>query len=157
MVQENNPNNTLNDNIHHVLAHSYSTYFILFLIGLSLDLAFKLNVFTGNVVAFMGGILLFLGTLLVLWAQKTSRNLDKGNITKEVFSHGPYCFTRSPTHWGLFFLMLGFGLMANAFFVILLTILSFLVTRFIFLKKEETLLVAKYGAPYMEYQKSVKF
>jgi protein-S-isoprenylcysteine O-methyltransferase Ste14 len=156
MAQDSN-SNTLNDNIHHVLAHSYSTYFILFLVGLSLDLVFKWSVFTGDVVVFMGILLLVLGTALILWAQNTSRNLNKQNLTKDVFSHGPYCFTRSPTHWGLFFLMLGFGLMSNAFFVILLTILSFVLTRLIFLKKEETLLLEKYGTPYLEYKKSVKF
>jgi protein-S-isoprenylcysteine O-methyltransferase Ste14 len=151
------PNQSLNENIHHVLAHSYSTYFILFLVGLSLDLFFKSKVFTGEVVVFFGMILLGLGTLLVVWAQSTSRNIDKGNITKEVFAHGPYCFTRSPTHWGLFLLMLGFGLIANAFFVIILTIISFVLTRLIFLRKEEKLLVAKYGSPYLEYKRSVKF
>jgi protein-S-isoprenylcysteine O-methyltransferase Ste14 len=157
MTREQTDNKTFNDNIHHVLAHSYSTYFILFLAGLSLDLFFKYKVFTGEVVVFFGVMLLALGTLLVLWAQSTSRNLDKGNITTEAFYHGPYCFTRSPTHWGLFLLMLGFGLIANALFVILLTMISFLLTRFIFLRKEESLLVAKYGRPYLEYKKSVKF
>jgi len=144
-------------NVHRILAHSYFTYFALFLIGLSLDLILKLKVFTGGVVVFFGFLLLAVGTVLVLWAQHTSRNLDKTNISKEVFCRGPYCFTRSPTHWGLFLLMLGFGLVSNSLFVILCTILAFFLTKFIFLRKEEAVLVKKYGVPYLEYKKSVKF
>lgn len=60
-------------------------------------------------------------------------------------------------HWGLFILMLGFGILINAIFVILFSIVSFVVAKFIFLKKEENILAGKYGAPYMEYKKSVKF
>ena len=105
----------------------------------------------------MGFIFLIFGTFLVFWAQKTSRHLNIENITKETFCHGPYRYTRSPTHWGLFLLMLGFGMIANAFFIVLFSIISFLITKLVFLKKEEKVLAAKYGTPYLEYKKSVKF
>jgi hypothetical protein len=39
--------------------------------------------------------------------------------------------------------MLGFGIMANAFFIVLFTIVYAFVAKFIFLKKEELLLVNK--------------
>ena len=53
--------------------------------------------------------------------------------------------------------MLGFGLVANAIFIIVTTVISFVLTKFIYLKKEEAILEKKYGAPYLEYKKAVKF
>lgn len=143
--------------VHKVLAHSYATYFLFFLVGVYLDLVFKLKIFTDSIMAPLGTVLLVLAAFLILWAQKTSRNLKKDGISKETFCRGPYCYTRSPTHWGLFFLMLGFGIMANAVFVILFTVLAFFITKFIFLNKEEAILAEKYGFPYLEYKKLVKF
>ena len=143
--------------VHKILAHSYSMYFILFLVGVSLDMFFKLQIFTSPVMAPTGAVLLILGSILILWAQYTSHNLKVENVTKETFCRGPYCYTRTPTNFGLFFLMLGFGMIANAFFVILFTLVSFIIAKFVFLDKEEKVLAAKYGTPYLEYKKSVKF
>jgi len=105
----------------------------------------------------IGFVFLALGTFLILWAQTTSRHLKKENITPETFCHGPYCYTRAPTHLGLFLLMLGFGFISNAFFVILLTLFAFFIGKLVFLDKEEKILAEKYGAPYLEYKKMVKF
>ena len=143
--------------VHKILAHSYSVYFIFFLISVCLDFVFNFKFFNNFIAIPSGFIFLLFGTFLVFWAQKTSRHLDVENVTKETFCHGPYRYTRSPTHWGLFLLMLGFGMIANAFFIVLFSIISFLITKLVFLKKEEKVLAAKYGTPYLEYKKSVKF
>jgi len=145
------------NNVHKVLAHSYSIYFTLFLIGVVLDLVLKIRIFTGPFMMPAGTILLLLGSVLIVWAQLTSRHFKKDGISKEAFCRGPYCFTRTPTNFGLFFLMFGFGIITNAFFVVLSTIISFLIGKFFFLSKEEKILEAKYGTPYLEYKKSVKF
>lgn len=142
--------------VHKILAHSYTLYFFLFLVGVYLDFVFPLKIFSSPVWVLTGILLLIFATILILWAQKTSRNLDIQNLRKETFYQGPYRYARSPTHWGLFILMLGFGIVANALFVILSTLLSFLTSRFIFLKKQEDVLAEKYGAPYLEYKKQVK-
>jgi protein-S-isoprenylcysteine O-methyltransferase Ste14 len=143
--------------VHRVLAHSYFVYLFFLLIGVVLDVVFHIHAFEDVFVIPAGIILIVLATALIFWAQHTSRNLSTGNISKEAFLHGPYCYTRSPTHYGLFLLMLGFGFVANAFFVIMFTIISLLVTKFFFLKKEESLLEEKYGEPYKAYKKIVKF
>lgn len=142
--------------IHRILAHSYSVYFLFFLTGVVLNIVFNWKIFQGTLPTVAGAGLLAFATFLILWAQHTSRNLNHGNISKETFCKGPYCYTRSPTHWGLFMLMLGFGLIANSFFVVLLTVLAFVLTRLTFLAKEEQALTEKYGEPYREYQKSVR-
>lgn len=162
---ETENNNPHKNKVHKILAHSYLAYFILFLIGVFLNLIFSAQnesvlgekFFTNPFMVLVGLLFLIFGTFLILWAQKTTRNFKKDVISKETFYRGPYCHTRSPTHLGLFFLMLGFGIIANAVFVILFTLISFIVTKLIFLEEEEKILAEKYGAPYLEYKKLVKF
>jgi len=156
-INQSNPANPLHPaHVHHVLARSYSVYFLLFLAGVTLDLIFDLEIFTGVLPAVLGLLLLGLGTILIMWAQNTSRRLHKDEVTKESFLKGPYCYTRSPTHWGLFFLMLGFGLVINALFVAISSVLAFVITKLVYIKRQEDALARKYGAPYLEYKKLVK-
>jgi protein-S-isoprenylcysteine O-methyltransferase Ste14 len=149
--------NLYKNSVHKILVRSYFSFFFFFLIGVCLDMVFNLKVFSSYLIMLLGVIFLLFGTFLIFWAQKTSRKLNKENINKETFCHGPYRYTRSPTHWGLFLLMLGFGLINNALFIVLSSIISFVVTKLVFLSKEEKILSEKYGAPYLEYKNSVKF
>ena len=144
-------------NVHKVLAHSYTTYFVLLLIGVCLDLIFDYEIFSNPVMIPIGFLFLILATIIILWAQKTGRDLRKVEEVKaEHFCRGPYCYTRIPTQWGLFFLILGFGIITNSFFVVLSTVLSLFIFKFIFIGKHDRILIKKYGAAYMEYKKSVK-
>src|SRR3989344_3474501 len=77
--------------VHHVLAHSYSFYFFAFLLGVFLDLFFPIRVFSNSFMVPLGIIFLVLASILILWAQKTSRDFRKEeNIKKETFCRGPY-------------------------------------------------------------------
>ncbi len=156
-MERNNENCIEKQSIHAILAHSYAVHLILFLVGAILDLLFNFKFIYGSWVVPLGIFFLIVGTILVFWAQKTSRNLDKSNLSRETFRHGPYRYTRVPTNFGLFFLALGFGLTINAFFVILSAFVSFLLSKFTFLAKQEKILATKYGAPYLEYKKMVRF
>ena len=144
-------------NVHTILAHSHTMQFILFLFGIFLDMIFRVKIFTNSALAGVGVILLIFGSVLIFWAQYTSHHLSKENLTKESFSHGPYRYIKNPTNYGIFFMILGFGIIANSFFVILFAFISSLIAKFVFLNKEKKILIAKYGAPYLEYRKSVKF
>ena len=143
--------------VHKILAHAYLFYFVLFLIGLLMDSIFSFKIFKDSSFSWMGIILLVLGTFLVLWAQNSSNKLQKENISVKTFYNGPYKYTRNPTYLGLFLLTLGFGIIADAFFLVFFSIIYFLVVKFIFIKKEENILTLKYGDPYLEYKKLVKF
>lgn len=143
--------------VHHILGHSYSMYFVLFLVGVFLDFISPVKIFSHSVFVWVGIILLMFATVLIFWAQKTSRELKKENMSKETFYQGPYRYTRNPTHLGLVMLIFGFGIVANAVFVVLTTLISFLINKFVFLKKEEAVLTEKFGASYLEYKNSVKF
>jgi len=153
---ENEPNE-YKDKVHWILSYSYTFYLIMFLIGIFFDFLFPIKIFKNPFFVSIGLLFLVLATLLILWAQKTSRNLKKETLTKKTFSKGPYFMSRSPTHWGLFLLLFGFGLTINAFFLIVSSIISLIVSKLIFLKKEELILEKKYGEPYLAYKKSVKF
>jgi protein-S-isoprenylcysteine O-methyltransferase Ste14 len=154
---ETDSRNPHKNKVHRILAHSYTIYFIFLLLGVCLDLIFNLKIFNNYITAPFGILFLIIGTTLVFWAQKTSRNLKKENVTKETFYRGPYRFTRIPTNFGLLFLVLGFGVVVNAFFVVLFAFASFILTKFVFLDQQEKILCEKYGTPYLEYKKSVKF
>jgi protein-S-isoprenylcysteine O-methyltransferase Ste14 len=144
------------ESVHKVLAHSYSIYFIFFLLGIILDLIYEVPI-DGKAIPPLGFIFLIAGTGLIAWAQQTSRNLNIKNLSHHTFRNGPYKYMRSPTHWGLFLLMLGFGMITDSFFVVVLTIFAFFITRFTFVTKQEKILERKYGSHYTEYKKSVKF
>jgi len=51
---------------------------------------------------------------------------------------------------------LGFSLIIDSFFGIVLTIIAYVITKIFFLKKEESLLEKKYGEVYGDYKKKVK-
>ena len=143
--------------VHKVLAHSYSVYFFFLLVGICLDLIFNFRIFTSPLTPTIGFLSLVFGTFLIVWAQKTSRNLNTENLSKETFCGGPYRYTRTPTNFGLFFLVLGLGIIIHSPFIILLDLVSFCLAKFIFLEKEEKFLADKYGTPYLEYKQMVKF
>ena len=150
-------NKKLNGSVHAVLAHSYMAYMASFLLGFLLHVIFLTKISNSKFIIFLGFSFLFFATLLIFWAQNTSRALDKSNISKETFCQGPYKYVRMPTHFGLFLLIFGFGLLINSFFIILFALISLVANKLIFIKKEEDLLSNKYGSPYLEYKKSVRF
>ena len=154
---ENDKIQLYKNKVHKILAHSYSTYLFSFLLGVIFNLVFGFQVFVNPIFSYLGLFLLVSGSILIYWAQYTSAHLGMKNITKESFCHGPYRFTRTPTNFGLFLMMLGFGMIVNTLFIIIFTLLAFIVAKFIFLNKEEQILAEKYGTPYLEYKKSVKF
>lgn len=143
--------------VHKILAYSYLFYFVSFMIGLIFDFFSPIKVLGNSVVIVIGILFLLFGTFLIIWAQKVSSKIEKENISKETFCNGPYRYTRSPTHFGLFLLIFGFGMIINNLFIIIFSVIAFFFTKFIFIKKEEEILSQKYGAPYLEYKKMVKF
>ena len=142
--------------VHQVLVHSYFTTLIFFLLGAGLDIVFNLRIFKDEFIAPAGLILFVFGTVLIIWAQHASHKFVKENLSVESFSRGPYRYTRNPTYWGLYLVLLGFGLVWNAVFVLISTAISFVVTWLIFLKQEEKVLTQKYGQAYLDYKNKVR-
>ena len=146
--------------IHVVLGHSYLVYFFSILIGLGLQIWYPYQ-FSHRGVEGLGLILIIVGPLLMYWAQHTTDKTAKlrGEWVNDwkIFYRGPYTLTRSPTHLGLFFLVLGFSAIINSLWLLMFSTFAFLITRCIFIRKEESLLVKKYTDAYTTYQKKVRF
>ena len=153
---------TVNKNglVHVVLAHSYLFYFAGLLAGFIIDMEWG-YVFSPIKADGIGLILLIAGPLLISWAQSTSRRTKVHRHGKDVMhnhiSQGPYAFIRSPTNLGIGIMMLGLALVFQSVPLIITTVISFFITRYIFIRQEERLLLEKYGAPYKEYRKRVHF
>lgn len=162
-------NNELKDNninlygkgaVHFVLVHSYLIFLISIILGVLFDIFFvKEKIFSDGIYQYVGLIMLVIGAIIIYWAQKTSSNYKEKNIKNNfnsLFESGPYRYLRSPTHFGLFIMTLGFSLIINSLFGVIFTLIAYGITKFIFLKKEERLLEIKYGQEYLEYKKKVK-
>lgn len=147
--------------VHQILAHSYLVFLAALVLGFAIDVAFKvMNNFPAAPLWGFG--LIVLGTVLVYWAQQSShehqvdRNTGEG-ICRDHFCVGPYSITRTPTLYGLFVMSIGLALLYGSSPILITTVVAFLVSRFIFVPMEEKYLEHKYGAPYLEYKKTIKF
>ncbi len=149
----------MKEEVHIILAKSYLVYFVGLVAGLLLNIIFPLNIMPQSIGESFGLFFLFSAPILIVWAQKTSMKFSsekkQGSMAIN-FLRGPYAFTRSPTHVGLAFLLMGFGFLVNSVFIIIFSIISFFITRLVFIKKEEYFLAQKYGEEYESYKKSVK-
>ena len=146
--------------VHVVLGHSYLVYFASLILGLLIDTVWSVR-FHAPYLSYIGFVLLFGGPLIIVWAQQTSHRLAVKQITQHIhtqtddFHRGPYRFTRSPTHWGLFLMIIGLGLILNSVSIVETTMIAFVLTRIFFLSKEESLLAEKYGVDYKDYKSKV--
>ncbi len=150
-----------NHSIHQVLAHSYLTYFTALVLGLVIDYFLPFRIMSNTLIS-LGPLLLILSTFLIFWSQKTSdrtkhHRRDPENLTARDFCKGPYCYMRSPTHIGLSLLVLGFGFLANSVVIVCTALVTFLITRYIFVKRQEEILLSRYGKSYEDYKKIIKF
>lgn len=157
--QENEFKIKRKETVHFVLLHSYLIFLIAIILGVFLDIVFKLKIFSDNIYQYVGFGMLFVGSIIIYWAQSTSSNYQERVHKKEGRSHfefGPYRYMRSPTHFGLFIMTFGFSLVINSLFGVILTILAYAITKIFFLKKEEKILERKYGEVYRVYKKKVR-
>lgn len=73
----------------------------------------------------------------------------------EFVQSGPFRFLRHPTYFSMILELLAFGLIFNAWWMMLLIPLGFLPVLFLRLRLEEPALVEKFGDAYRAYQRRV--
>ena len=154
-------NNHRNGIVHFVLLNSYLVFLFAVVLGVFLDSFIKNKLYFNNTYQSIGFLMLIIGSVIIYWAQKTSSNSKKRineNSSKPYlyFEFGPYRYLRSPTYFGLFIMTLGFSLIINSLFGVVLNIVAYIIIRLFFLKEEERLLEIKYGQAYSDYRKRVK-
>lgn len=144
--------------VHLILSHSYTVFLMAVILGVILDVFIPTNIFNNYIYQYIGFIMIILGSILIYWAQTTSNctkeELEKMGKVRE-FARGPYKYSRNPTHIGLSLMTLGLGFLINSVFSVVLVLIASLITKFIFVKKEEILLEQKYGEDYCNYKKKV--
>lgn len=147
--------------IHVVLGHSYLFYFVLFCIAIVLDIINPLRFIRSQYSLNIGVLLVVLGSLLLFWAQSSSKKSlherHEEHRSEKAFLHGPYTFLRSPTQVSLLFMFVGLGLVLNSVFVTVAAVISFILSKTVFIKKQESILESRYGESYKAYKTKVPF
>jgi protein-S-isoprenylcysteine O-methyltransferase Ste14 len=144
--------------VHLILSHSYSVFMMAVVFGLILDVFIPFYIFNDVIYQYIGAGMIIFGSIIIYWAQSSSNRSQEQTEKGEArnFEAGPYKYSRNPTHIGLSIMTLGLAFVLNSVFSLLLTLVASLITKLIFLKKEESLLEKKYGEPYLNYKKKVR-
>lgn len=144
--------------VHFILSHSYSVFLFAVVLGVIFDTFIPINIYQSQTYQYIGFVMIVLGSLLIYWAQstssKTKKEMEEG--ASRDFARGPYKYSRNPTHIGLAVMTLGLGFLINSLFSVIFIIIAFLVTKSVFIKKEEGILEEKYGQTYCDYKKKVR-
>jgi protein-S-isoprenylcysteine O-methyltransferase Ste14 len=159
---EENINNTDNNKegnsygVHFLLSHSYLVFLASVILGVVFDIIIPSDIFSGDYYQQVGLICIFLGSIIIFWAQRTSGSYKDNSLSDSFFFRGPYKFSRHPTHFGLFIMTLGLAFIINSLFSVIFTIVAHFLTKFFFVKKQEEILERKYGETYLKYKRRVK-
>lgn len=156
---KNTVNNHRKDIVHFILLHSYFIFLFAVILGVLFDFTLKEKIFSNPIYQYAGFFMLIISSIIIYWAQESSSNYKekiKKNNSRSHFEYGPYKYLRSPTHFGLFIMTLGFGLIINSLFSVIFTFVAYAISKFFFLKREEKILEGKYGQIYTDYKKKVK-
>ena len=146
-----------NNRFNQILSNSFLFYFALFFIGILIDFRFPTQLFENAYFSYLGFLLIVAGSILIFWLKINSKKTKKEALEKGNFKQGIYKYTSIPNHWGVFLLILGFGILINAFFMVLITAFVFIATLPFFLMMQKNVLTEKYGDQYKEYKKTVRF
>lgn len=145
--------------INRLLLHSYATFLLAVILGVIFDMIFHIDIFSSKLYQYIGLGMIIFGTIAVYWSQSTTSKLKKADEqTKNTnfFLHGPYKYTRNPSNLGLTLMSLGLGLLINSFFSVVFIVITYLVSRLFFIKKQDSILEKRYGNDFLDYKKKVK-
>lgn len=151
---------SIKNTVHKVLTESYMIYMLAILVGVLTHSFFKIE-WMHKGFDYLGIFFMVAGPYLISLAQKASAKFKKIHHAREVgpkdFMYGPYAYIQSPTHMGIFLLVVGFSLVVNSFSLVACSLIAYILTHTVFLPKEQKILKKKYGAAYEAYLKKVKF
>lgn len=146
--------------VHVLLSHSYAVFFLAVVLGVIFDIIFPIHIFNGVIYEYTGLVLLVAGSLLIYWAQHTTSKA--ASTTKPLerdinfFLHGPYRYTRNPTNFGLTLAILGFSLVIHSLFSVIFILITYFISKLVFIKKQDSILEERYGSAFVDYKKKVK-
>lgn len=103
----------------------------------------------------IGWLLIILGLGISFWAVFEAGKLDLSSPQRLITS-GPYGYSRNPMYVGWTLIYLGFGLVVNSIWLILLFPIMVTYHHFTVIQKEERDLEQKFGTKYKEYRNQVR-
>ncbi|MFX0201464.1 MAG: methyltransferase family protein [Candidatus Hodarchaeota archaeon] len=112
----------------------------------------------------VGILFIPVGMLLVIWANYALLHIGKiGLRDREPMQRpsnlvlvGPYRFTRNPIYLGCLLMLLGLVIVWSSVVTAFLLILVYIVFRYIFIKREESILEEEFGDEYRDFKKRVR-
>lgn len=105
---------------------------------------------TGSATLAAGGVLAVLGTAVFLWGARTMRSDETMGVTGDLYTDGPYAYTRNPQYLGMIVGVTGFATVASSAPV---AILAAAHVGWVLLlpRAEEPHLRAEFGEAYDQY------
>lgn len=101
-----------------------------------------------------GGALAVAGTAVFVWAARTMRSAETMGVTGDLYTGGPYAYTRNPQYLGMIVGVSGFALLANS--ALVATLAAVHVGWVLLLPRaEEPHLRAEFGDDYDRYARRV--
>ena len=145
--------------VHVLLSHNYAVFFLAVVLGVVMDMIIPLDVFNAPIYQYIGLVMIMFGTALIYWAQRiTSSSKRTISIERDMnfFFRGPYKYTRNPTNFALTVIILGFGLIINSLFSVIFILITYFISKIIFIRKQDHILNERYGNVFSDYKKKVK-
>jgi len=134
--------------------------FVFAFIGVGLDFFLKIPEFRSLPALIIGCVFLTIGFLIRVWATfyfyEQHMSVIRLEPQKELFTSGPYSFSRNPLYLGgNFFIFLGAVLFLGSPSGIVLTAINILVVDFM-IRREEKQLAQDFGKEWMNYKSRVR-
>ena len=111
----------------------------------------------------VGLLLIPVGFLLIIWANYALlhigkiglRNREPMQKPSNLVLAGPYRFSRNPLYLGGLLALLGLVIVWSSVDTAILTILVYIIFKYLFIKKEELILEEEFGDEYRDFKKRV--
>lgn len=109
-------------------------------------------------IAVLGGVLLFLSPLLLMWttSKRMSMTCDLEGKVCSRFGLGPYRYSRHPKHVAFVLMIVGLGFVMNSWILLSAAFLSIVIFTLIIIPYEERVLLDQFPDEYRAYQKRTR-
>ncbi len=110
--------------------------------------------------ALVGGIIFLAGLALLIWAavsfMRAGTEIQIHRPTSAIVEAGPYRFTRNPIYTGMFLGLIGFSIVFDSLWLLILLVPFYLIIRYGVVAREEAYLERKFGDVYRVYKARVR-
>lgn len=133
-------------------------FFIVLIAGVILHINVPMDFINPLAGMIIGGIMLALSPILLIWAQQTRQTLyvPVEERVCQNYDEGPYRYSRHPAYVSLFLMLIGFAFLINALLMLIMAMVLGPIFTFIIIPKEEKILKEVCDEQYEDYQKKVR-